>query len=58
MRSASSRRDYMALAGESNLLDITIMQHSERMSLLYRVKDAAGNEMQTVRFFICDYCIP
>ena len=39
--------DYMALAGENNLLDITIMQHSERMSLLYRVKDAAGNEMQT-----------
>lgn len=39
--------DYMELAGENKLLDITVSQHGERVSLLYRVKDAAGNEMQT-----------
>lgn len=38
--------DYMELAGENELLDIMIPQHNETVSLLYRVKDAAGNEMQ------------
>lgn len=41
------RWDYMELAGENESLDITIPQHSEMVSLLYRVKDAAGNEMET-----------
>ncbi|MDE5823835.1 MAG: hypothetical protein K2H91_04020, partial [Lachnospiraceae bacterium] len=39
--------DYIELVGENESLDITIPQHSEMVSLLYRVKDAAGNEMQT-----------
>ena len=41
------RWDYMELAGESEVLEITIPQCDEPLSLLYRVKDAAGNEMQT-----------
>lgn len=41
------RWDYMELAGEDESLKITIPQHNETVSLLYRVKDAAGNEMQT-----------
>lgn len=39
--------DYMELAGENELLRITLPQHNETVSLLYRVKDAAGNEQQT-----------
>lgn len=41
--------DYMELAGEDEALSIMIPQHDEMVSLLYRVKDAAGNEMQTCR---------
>lgn len=39
--------DYMELAKENEPLSITIPQHNETVSLLYRVKDAAGNELQT-----------
>lgn len=39
--------DYMELAKENEPLNITIPQHNETVSLLYRVKDAAGNELQT-----------
>lgn len=41
------RWDYMVLSGENEVLDITIPQCDEHLSLLYRVKDAAGNELQT-----------
>ena len=41
--------DYMELAGEDEALSIMIPQHDEMVSLLYRVKDAAGNEMRTCR---------
>lgn len=41
------RWDYMELVEEAESLKIVIPQHSETVSLLYRVKDAAGNEMQT-----------
>lgn len=43
------RWDYIALAGEDGALDITIPQYSGKLSLLYRVKDATGNEVQTLR---------
>lgn len=39
--------DYMALCGEGGQMDITIPQYNGELALLYRVKDAAGNEMQT-----------
>lgn len=39
--------DYMELAGEGGTLNITIPQYDGEISLLYRVKDAAGNEKQT-----------
>ncbi len=39
--------DYMALCGEGNQMDITIPQYNGELALLYRVKDAAGNEIQT-----------
>lgn len=41
--------DYMELAGEDEALSIMIPQHDEMVSLLYRVKDVAGNEMRTCR---------
>ncbi|MDE7479624.1 MAG: hypothetical protein K2M91_17090, partial [Lachnospiraceae bacterium] len=40
--------DYMELAGEGETMDITIPKYNEEVSLLYKVRDAAGNEMQTV----------
>ena len=43
------RWDYMELCGEDEALKIVIGQRDEPVSLLYRVKDAAGNEMQTVQ---------
>lgn len=39
--------DYMELCGEGEQMDITIAQCNEELALLYRVKDAAGNEIQT-----------
>lgn len=39
--------DYMALCEEGGQMDITIPQYNGELALLYRVKDAAGNEMQT-----------
>lgn len=39
--------DYMELCEEGRQLDITIPQYNGELSLLYRVKDAAGNEVQT-----------
>lgn len=41
------RWDYMALCEEGGQMDITIPQYNGELALLYRVKDAAGNEMQT-----------
>lgn len=41
--------DYMELAGEGGIMRISIPQYAEDLSLLYRVKDSAGNEMQTFR---------
>lgn len=43
------RWNYMEQAGENGMMVIAIPQCEERLSLLYRVKDAAGNEMQTYR---------
>ncbi len=40
------RWDYMALAGESETLSITLPAYEEEVALVYRVKDAAGNEAQ------------
>ena len=38
--------DYMALAGEGETMSITLVPYEEEVSLVYRVKDAAGNEAQ------------
>ncbi len=40
------RWDYMALAGEGETLSITLPAYEEEVALVYRVKDAAGNEAQ------------
>lgn len=39
--------DYMESCKDGGQLDITIPQYNGEVSLLYRVKDAAGNEVQT-----------
>ena len=41
--------DYMALSQEGQTLEITIPQYHGALALLYRVKDKAGNEIQTFR---------
>ena len=43
------RWDYMDLSKEGDTLYITIPEYKEEVSLLYRIKDAAGNEVQTFR---------
>ena len=39
--------DYMELSKEGNTIDISIPMYNEELTLLYKVKDAAGNEAQT-----------
>lgn len=39
--------DYMESCKDGGQLDITLPQYNGEVSLLYRVKDAAGNEVQT-----------
>lgn len=41
--------DYMELSKEGEVLYITIPEYKEEVSLLYRLKDAAGNEIQTFK---------
>lgn len=41
--------NYMELSKEGDTLYITIPEYREEVSLLYRIKDAAGNEVQTFR---------
>lgn len=41
--------NYMELSKEGDTLYITIPEYKEEVSLLYRIKDAAGNEVQTFR---------
>ena len=43
------RWNYMDLSKEGDTLYITIPEYKEEVSLLYRIKDAAGNEVQTFR---------
>lgn len=43
------RWNYMELSKEGDTLYITIPEYKEEVSLLYRIKDAAGNEVQTFR---------
>ncbi|MDE6365898.1 MAG: hypothetical protein K2L86_16855 [Lachnospiraceae bacterium] len=38
--------DYMALAGEGETMSITLAPYDEEVALVYRVRDAAGNEAQ------------
>ena len=40
--------DYMVLADEDGMMKIMIPQYDGEVSLCYRVKDAAGNERQTI----------
>ena len=40
--------DYMVLADEDGMMKIMIPQYDGEVSLCYRVKDAAGNERQTL----------
>lgn len=47
-REILERWDYMALAGADGTLNISIPQYDGEVSLCYRVKDAAGNERQTI----------
>lgn len=39
--------DYMELSKEGETIDISIPMYNEELTLLYKVKDAAGNEAQT-----------
>lgn len=39
--------DYMALCEEGGTMRITIPQYKGRLSLIYRLRDAAGNEIET-----------
>lgn len=41
------RWDYMGLSKEGDTIDISIPMYNEELTLLYKVKDAAGNEAQT-----------
>ena len=41
--------NYMELSREGDTLYITIPEYNEEVSLLYRTRDAAGNEVQTFR---------
>ena len=41
--------NYMELSKEGSTLYITIPEYKEEVSLLYRVRDSAGNEVQTFR---------
>lgn len=43
------RWDYMELSHDSDTVRITIPTYNEEVSLIYKIKDAAGNEMQTLR---------
>ena len=47
-REVLKRWDYMALADEDGMMKIVIPQYDGEVSLCYRVKDAAGNERQTL----------